>query len=302
MATKSMILRPVGLASTADGITYAYTPKSATPSETAADSYYNLLTEETADGNSTCIAYTMDDVDPLGPGVFFDKSDKKPVSGRVVFAWWTYASGSSTLKVTVRLLDKNSPDVIFAEAQIAGAISSNGTAIATNYYAYTVEITDLDALTAFLASSVPTVVIAAVDPEEEKSGVATRYTQIYFEFEYEDGGYYAKDSGAWAENSGTIYQKSGGEWVEVDASTLVEGLYVLHAPTIISFTVHGVSYTAEEGMTWAQWVGSDYDTNGYILSGDNITDDAGNIVVDADYGMVNSGDIIQPGYSYFHIF
>lgn len=38
---------------------------------------------------------------------------------------------------------------------------------------------------------------------------------------------------------------------------------------LISFTVDGTTYSAEEGMTWEQWVGSDYDTsNGliYILT------------------------------------
>ena len=29
---------------------------------------------------------------------------------------------------------------------------------------------------------------------------------------------------------------------------------------IISFTIDGTSYQAEEGMTWAQWVNSDYNT------------------------------------------
>ena len=35
------------------------------------------------------------------------------------------------------------------------------------------------------------------------------------------------------------------------------------APTLISFTVAGKSYQAEEGMTWAEWVDSDYNVDGY---------------------------------------
>ena len=37
--------------------------------------------------------------------------------------------------------------------------------------------------------------------------------------------------------------------------------------TIINFTIDGVSYQAEEGMTWAQWVGSAYNEDGFYLQG-----------------------------------
>ena len=37
------------------------------------------------------------------------------------------------------------------------------------------------------------------------------------------------------------------------------------APTLISFTIDGTSYQAEEGMTWAEWVDSDYNKDGYKL-------------------------------------
>lgn len=35
--------------------------------------------------------------------------------------------------------------------------------------------------------------------------------------------------------------------------------------TIINFTIEGTSYQAEEGMTWAQWVKSDYNTGEFAL-------------------------------------
>ena len=35
------------------------------------------------------------------------------------------------------------------------------------------------------------------------------------------------------------------------------------APTLISFTIAGTSYQAEEGMTWAEWVDSEYNVDGY---------------------------------------
>lgn len=41
---------------------------------------------------------------------------------------------------------------------------------------------------------------------------------------------------------------------------------VKYAPvTTINFTIDGTSYQAEEGMTWAQWVLSDYNNGGFAL-------------------------------------
>ena len=39
-------------------------------------------------------------------------------------------------------------------------------------------------------------------------------------------------------------------------------------PTVINFTISGgTPYQAEEGMTWEQWVNSEYNTGGYYVSG-----------------------------------
>ena len=34
---------------------------------------------------------------------------------------------------------------------------------------------------------------------------------------------------------------------------------------MLSFTLDGVEYNFEEGMTWRQWLESDYNKDGYIL-------------------------------------
>lgn len=48
---------------------------------------------------------------------------------------------------------------------------------------------------------------------------------------------------------------------------LVEGGAVTN---LISFTIAGTSYQAEEGMTWEQWVNSSYNTGGfYVIDGNN---------------------------------
>lgn len=38
--------------------------------------------------------------------------------------------------------------------------------------------------------------------------------------------------------------------------------------TLISFTINGVTYQAETGMTWKEWVDSTYNTGGFSYDGD----------------------------------
>ena len=46
-------------------------------------------------------------------------------------------------------------------------------------------------------------------------------------------------------------------------------LYLIKSnATLISFTIEGTSYQAEEGMTWAEWVESDYNTAGFYVNQD----------------------------------
>ena len=48
---------------------------------------------------------------------------------------------------------------------------------------------------------------------------------------------------------------------------------------MISFSIAGTSYQAEEGMTWAEWVASSYNTGGYYLSGTNIKNKSSGLFV-----------------------
>ena len=53
-----------------------------------------------------------------------------------------------------------------------------------------------------------------------------------------------------------------------------EGGYLQIKSVTFNFTIDGVTYTAEQGMTWGQWVDSSYDTRGFVNNGDLIyTDD-----------------------------
>lgn len=52
--------------------------------------------------------------------------------------------------------------------------------------------------------------------------------------------------------------------------------------SVIEFTINGTSYQAEEGMTWGEWVNSDYNTGNFISNGSDIlTEDSAYYVSDS---------------------
>lgn len=57
-------------------------------------------------------------------------------------------------------------------------------------------------------------------------------------------------------------------------------------PTLISFTLDGKEYQAEEGMTWADWVASEYNTGRYRADGYHVSDEYSNPIE-------NSADVWQ---------
>lgn len=66
------------------------------------------------------------------------------------------------------------------------------------------------------------------------------------------------------------------------------------APTLISFTIAGTSYQAEDGMTWAQWVDSDYNTAPICyLSGTSVmySTDASGTTVGSIVGVLSTSQI-----------
>lgn len=57
------------------------------------------------------------------------------------------------------------------------------------------------------------------------------------------------------------------------------------APTTITFTIEGASYTADSGMTWADWVASEYNTDGFVITNGYIEY--------SDYPILNSASVSQ---------
>lgn len=69
-------------------------------------------------------------------------------------------------------------------------------------------------------------------------------------------------------------------------------------PTLISFTIAGTSYQAEEGMTWGEWVASSYNTGGLYL------DSLGYVVRSSSSHVLNGNNYVHKntaiiaGFSY----
>ena len=68
---------------------------------------------------------------------------------------------------------------------------------------------------------------------------------------------------------------------------------------IIMFTINGVVYRAEKGMTWGEWANSEYDSGGFfIANSDNTISNANGWYVGFNGFFVNPQEIIQEGIRY----
>lgn len=64
-------------------------------------------------------------------------------------------------------------------------------------------------------------------------------------------------------------------------------------PTIISFTIYDTSYQAVEGMTWQEWVNSEYNTgNAFSIEGGSVKN--GTLTIED----VTASSTIQENYNY----
>ena len=109
----------------------------------------------------------------------------------------------------------------------------------------------------------------------------------------ENEGKYYKFTG----DSTSTFTKNGIYKVQYQTSTWAFWGYSgdISKITLISFTIAGTSYQAEEGMTWTEWCASSYNTDGYFINTSNyiVTKDEENRV-----GSATPTDIITSGTAY----
>ena len=70
--------------------------------------------------------------------------------------------------------------------------------------------------------------------------------------------------------------------------------------SLISFTIDGTSYQAEEGMTWGEWVESEYNTDGYLDQNGFIGKNATYLVCLENGGAVTTLSLIEANYNYIN--
>ena len=69
-------------------------------------------------------------------------------------------------------------------------------------------------------------------------------------------------------------------------------------PNLISFTILGVTYQAESGMNWGEWVESEYNTNNFFVASSTNTIHKGDYQIMTGDTNVKATDEIISGYTY----
>jgi len=69
-------------------------------------------------------------------------------------------------------------------------------------------------------------------------------------------------------------------------------------PSLITFTIGNKEYQAEEGMTWAEWLESDYDTPPFQIDNDVVLNYAGDAYIALEGVKQNGDTVIQANANY----
>lgn len=96
--------------------------------------------------------------------------------------------------------------------------------------------------------------------------------------------------------------KAGDEYVLPNVSFVVENAVVAFNPhtasaNLIEFTIDGISYQAEEDMTWQEFAESSYN-DGRISISSNYVNHDGMPLTNTSSGMSAPWDVIVSGYNY----
>jgi hypothetical protein len=81
-----------------------------------------------------------------------------------------------------------------------------------------------------------------------------------------------------------------------DINSILESI-INGSLSLITFTIAGTEYQAEEGMTWVDWVGSEYNTGQFIIQGAYIGLN-GELVSDAGGALIQNSSIIESNGEY----
>ena len=71
-------------------------------------------------------------------------------------------------------------------------------------------------------------------------------------------------------------------------------------PALISFTINGTSYQAKKGMTWGNWVNSEYNTVGYFIGSAGGVFSSTSHYVSLGSEIQRNTSVIKPNATYYH--
>lgn len=91
----------------------------------------------------------------------------------------------------------------------------------------------------------------------------------------------------------------GGDLILPNVSVVEGKKEVVYKPkkTMITFTIKGIEYQAEKGMTWGEWCSSEYNTSTCFISGSFVITGAGCAVQLNGYGVVSTDVVISGSYT-----
>ena len=73
---------------------------------------------------------------------------------------------------------------------------------------------------------------------------------------------------------------------------------IIIEPKLIEFTIEGTTYQAEEGMTWEEWVDSEYNNESYIIVNEQVYTSLGDKSITNGSDFISKDDIIDPNIQY----
>lgn len=206
MATKTMILRPIGWYQGGDESSYSPYPQDITE-----ENYYLLLSEENADDSATYLITTIA-LNMNHTGCLFNAQEVSftPSSIRLVFRACTTISGATTTPL------------FFYGDGASNHYSGDLISLTEEYTTYTYELPsdNINTFWSYIKESEMGHIGFNNGNSNSKGDKDTRITQLYLEIDYDDGSkpFYLKKTNAWEEASyTTVYKKNSNSWVITDA-------------------------------------------------------------------------------------
>ena len=96
-------------------------------------------------------------------------------------------------------------------------------------------------------------------------------------------------------STGTFVKNKDATWDVTGVNGIPEGWTVVNDGDI-TFTVNGTRYYAEEGMTWEEWINSEYNTDGFTAEGNIVN--YGTLILTDNYRMIMKTELIINEHAY----